>query len=285
MPTFDTPQPISVTVNLGFVVGNVRLVAGTRTDTTVDVRPVDPSSKADRKVAEQTRVEYADGKLLVRGPRLGTLFTRSGAVDLTIELPEGSHLDGETGMGEVRLEGRLGECRFKNGYGDIQLDRAGPVRLNSGSGAVIADHVEGGEVTAGNGSVRIRRIDGPATVKNSNGDSWIGEAGGDLRLRAANGSITVDRAHADVTARTANGGIHVSEVIRGTVVLETAAGVVGIGIRAGTAAWLDLDTTFGRVHNELASSPAPDTTDDTVRVRASTSVGDITVRRSVTSKT
>ncbi|MEV0394234.1 DUF4097 family beta strand repeat-containing protein [Polymorphospora rubra] len=281
MPTFDTPQPISVTLNLGFVVGNVRVTADDRTETTVDVRPVDPDSKADRKVAEQTRIEYADGKLLVRAPRLGQLFTRSGGVDVTVALPAGSRVEGETAMGEVRLDGRLGECRFKNGFGEIRVDRAGPVRLNSGSGAVLVDRIDGGaEVSASNGDIRIQMIDGPATVKNSNGDSWIGEVTGDVRLNAGNGSVTVDRAHADVTAKAANGSIRVGEVVRGTVTLETALGALEVGIREGSAAWLDLDTTAGRVRNELTPSAAPGNSDETVKVRAVTSVGDIVVRRS-----
>ena len=37
MPTFDTPEPISVTVELS--VGDHRIVAGDRTDNVVEVRP------------------------------------------------------------------------------------------------------------------------------------------------------------------------------------------------------------------------------------------------------
>src|SRR6266511_4418567 len=163
MPTFDTPQPVSARLSLGFVVANV------------DVQPMDASSKADVKVAEQTRIEYADGRLEVRAPKLSTLFGRTGSVDVTITLPSGSRLQGETGMGELLCEGRLGECRFKTGYGEIRLDQAGAVNLRSASGDVTVDHADGGaEITASNGAVNIRRIDGPATVKNSNGATWIG---------------------------------------------------------------------------------------------------------------
>jgi DUF4097 and DUF4098 domain-containing protein YvlB len=281
MPTFDTPQPISATLSLGFVVGNVRVRASDRTDTTVDVRPIDSSSKADLKVAEQTRIEYADGRLVVNAPKLRSLFGRTGGIDVTIELPSGSRLQGETAMGELRCDGRLGECRFKTAYGEIRLDQAGVVNLKSASGDVTVDHADGGaEVTASNGAVRIRRIDGPATVKNSNGDSWIGEVTGDLRLNAANGGITVDQAHAGVTAKTANGSVRIGEVTRGAVTLETAAGTLEVGIRAGTAAWLDLNTVSGRVRNELAASAGPDNAEETVEVRARTYVGDIIIRRS-----
>ncbi|GAB3144768.1 DUF4097 family beta strand repeat-containing protein [Micromonospora sonneratiae] len=281
MPTFDTPKPISVTLSFGLVGANVRLDVSDRTDTTVDVRPNDASSKADRKIAEQTRIEYADGELSIRGPKLGSLFSRTGGIDVTIAAPAGSRVQGETGMGEFRCAGRLGECRFKSGYGDIRLDRADTATLKSGSGDIVVDHVTGGaEVTASNGAIRVRRIDGPATVKNSNGASWIGEAGGEVRLNAANGEIVVDRAHAGVTAKTANGSVRIGEVARGAVTLETAAGNLEVGIRAGTAAWLDLKTVAGHVRNELDVSAGPEGADETVEVRANTYVGDIIIRRS-----
>jgi Putative adhesin len=281
MPTFDTPDPISVRLSLGFVVANVRVTAGDRTDTTVEVRPMDAFSKPDLKIAEQTRIEYADGRLVVRAPRLAPLFSRSGgSIDVTVELPSGSRLQGETGMGDFLSEGRLGECQFKTGYGQIRLDRADTVNLNSGSGDVTVDHADGrAEITTGNGALNIGRIDGPATVKNSNGATWIGEVTGDLRLNASNGGVTVDRAHAGVTAKTANGSVRIGEVTRGAVTLETAAGSIEAGISAGTAAWLDLKTLAGRVRNELAAAAGPDNTEETVEVRARTHVGDIIVRR------
>src|SRR6266545_3797636 len=250
MPTFDTPQPVSARLSLGFVVANVRVTASDRTDTTVDVQPMDASSKADVKVAEQTRIEYADGRLEVRAPKLSTLFGRTGSVDVTIALPSGSRLQGETGMGELLCEGRLGECRFKTGYGEIRLDQAGAVNLRSASGDVTVDHADGGaEVT------------------------------GELRVNGANGGVTVDRAHAGVTAKTANGSVRIGEVTSGAVTLETAAGSLEVGIHTGTAAWLDLNTVAGRIRNELAAAAGPDNSEETVEVRARTYVGDIIVRR------
>lgn len=64
MPTFDTPEPISVTLELG--VGDIRIVAGERTDTVVEVRPSDAARTSDVTAAQQTRVEYAGGRLLRR---------------------------------------------------------------------------------------------------------------------------------------------------------------------------------------------------------------------------
>src|SRR5262245_5953072 len=67
MPTFDTPGPISAVLDL--VVGDARITASDRDDTVVEIRPSDPSHEQDVRAAEQTRVEYSAGRLVVRAPR------------------------------------------------------------------------------------------------------------------------------------------------------------------------------------------------------------------------
>ena len=196
MPSFETPQPISIRVELG--VGRIRVVAGDRTDTVVDVRPSDPSRKADVAAAEQTRVELSGGRLVIRAPRGWRQYTPFGdreSIDVEVAVPSGSDLEGDVGMATLSCLGRLGECRFKTGAGQIQLDEAGPLHLKTGAGDITVDHGSGlAEVTTGTGAVRLTRIDGPAVVKNSNGDTWIGEVGGDLRINVANGKIAVEQA-------------------------------------------------------------------------------------------
>ena len=98
--------------------------------------------------------------------------------------------------------------------------------------------------------------------------------------RAANGDIAVDRARATVAAKSANGAIRLGAVQRGPVVAETAMGAVEIGIADGRAAWLDLDTRYGHLHNALETAGPPAAGEETVEVRARTSYGDITIRRS-----
>jgi DUF4097 and DUF4098 domain-containing protein YvlB len=127
--------------------------------------------------------------------------------------------------------------------------------------------------------VRAGEIDGSAVIKNAGGDSRIGEVGGDLRVKAANGDIDVERSHGSVVAKTANGHIRVGSIHRGTLVAETATGHVEVGIADGVAAWLDLDTKYGHVHNGLDATDGPAAADEQVEVRARTGFGDITIRR------
>jgi DUF4097 and DUF4098 domain-containing protein YvlB len=99
-------------------------------------------------------------------------------------------------------------------------------------------------------------------------------------VKSANGDITVARAHADVAVKTANGSIRIGEVTRGSVVLETGSGGLEVGIGQGTVAFVDARTRFGRVHNALETTSAPESSQETVEIRARTSFGDIAIQRS-----
>jgi hypothetical protein len=280
MPTFDTPNPITATVNL--VAGDVRISAGDRSITSVTVEPADATNDEDRKAAEQTRVEYSDGELLVRAPRVRSWRARStgGSIELSIELPGGSNVHGDASLADFACEGALGECKLKTGIGHIRVEHAGALRLKTGIGDISVDRATGhAELTAGSGELRMRELDSTAVVKNSNGDTWVGVAGGDLRVSAANGDIGVDVARASVVAKSASGNVRLGEAVRSSVVLESKLGDLEVGIPEGTAAWLDVRTVAGRVHNALEATEAPDSKAETVEVRGRTTAGDVVIRR------
>lgn len=283
MPTFDTPEPIAVDLEIG--VGDVRIIASDRADTVVDVRPSNPARKGDVTAAEDTRVECVGGRLLVRAPRGWKQWApwRGGeSIDVRIALPAGSQVKGDAAIAALHASGRLGECQYRTSLGDIRLDEAGPLQLKTGGGDITVERATHRvDVTVGFGTARIDSIDGTAVIKNSNGDTWIGEITGDLQINAANGRIWVDQAEASVAAKTANGDVRVGDVIRGSILAQSGRGRIEIGVRAGVAAWLDLDTRYGNVHSDLDSAPGPEPGEDTVEVRARTSYGDISIRRLV----
>ncbi|MGC4854057.1 DUF4097 family beta strand repeat-containing protein [Micromonospora sp. DT4] len=279
MPVFDTPEPISVQVELP--IGDAWIAATDRTDTVVQVRPRDPSSKSDVSAAEQTTVEFAAGQLRIRVPkswrRYG--FGSGPSVDVLIEVPSGTRLHAEAAWAAFRGEGRLGECRIKTGS-TIRLEETGSLEIDSSHGEVAVERVTGSaRVKASSGKVRLGAVDGTAEIKNSSGDCWIGRGGGDVRINTAYGDITVDAPTASVVARTAYGNVRLGEVVRGSIESQTSYGAIEVGVRRGTAAWLDVSSRHGRVHNALETTDGPAETDETVEIRANTSYGDITIRR------
>jgi DUF4097 and DUF4098 domain-containing protein YvlB len=281
MPNYETPEPISVTLELGFA--DVRIAASERTDTVVEVRPSDEADESDVKAAQQVRVDYTSGMLRVTGPKARAFnFSRkTRSVDVTIDLPSGSRVSADMQAGDIRCAGKLGECRLKTSAGNVWLERTGPLRLDTSAGHVTAESITGNaEISTGSGKIQIGEVEGTAVVKNSNGDTTIDAVTGDVRVRAANGDIRVERAGAGVDAKTSNGSIRVGEVVHGSVVLGTAMGDLDIGIAEGTAAWLEVNTGFGHVRNQLDNATRPKEADQTVEVRGRTSYGDITIRRS-----
>ncbi|WP_326554849.1 DUF4097 family beta strand repeat-containing protein [Micromonospora sp. NBC_01813] len=200
---------------------------------------------------------------------------------MSIELPSGSEVSGELQVGDIRCVGRLGQGRLKTAAGNVWLDRTGPLRLHTGFGDLTVAGVAGdAEISTSSGRIQIGAVDGAVEIKNSNGDIALEAVTGDVRVRSANGTIDIGRAGAGVDAKTSNGGIRVGEVVRGSITLGTAMGDLDLGIAEGTAAWLDVNTSFGQVRNELDDTTGPDDSDLTVEIRGRTSCGDITIRRS-----
>ncbi|GHH87600.1 hypothetical protein GCM10018793_63970 [Streptomyces sulfonofaciens] len=278
MPSFDTPEPISATAHV--YAGSIRFTAGDRPDTVVEVRPRDPERDQDVRSADQTEVTCASGVLTVRTPKHRGLVGRTGTVDVTVELPAGSRVDMTGAWAQVLGEGRLGEVRVKTSSGDVRLDTTGPLRLTASHGSITVERVEGAaEITTSSGSLRVGTLDGPAVLKNSHGTTTVGVATGDLRVSGANGDISVERAEASVAATTAHGTLRIAEVATGSVQLETSYGAIEVGIREGTAAWLDVSSGHGQVRNTLTATETPQKTEETVEVRARTRYGNIDVRR------
>jgi hypothetical protein len=283
---FDTPSPIAVVLDL--YVADVQIVASDRTDTTAEVRPSDPGKAADIKAAESTRVEYDDAtrtlSVITKKPRnrFVNFSKRPESVDIVIELPVGSAVRGEAGAGDYRAEGALGAVALKTDLGAIRLAETGALNIRTTLGEIAVEDASGSaQVHSGSGEIRIGSVDGTADISTGNGTIRIGVITGAANVKVSNGAVSVDRALADITAANSNGEVRIGEVVRGKVNATSKNGRVDVGIRQGSAAWLELNTTAGRVYNELASSEAPEAGEqvDQVEVHASTKLGDVVVRR------
>ena len=283
MYTYETPEPISVTVELS--TGNVRIVATDRADTIVDVRPGDESRKADKGAAAQARVEFADGQLLVKAPPprgLGNYVSvgRGDSIDVTIELPAGSKIQGSGTRAVFRSQGRLGDCGFQNVFGTVELDQTGSLDLQTVGGDILVEEATGHvKVSSVSGQVRVHRVHGTVEIGSASGDLSVGEASGDLLLNTGKGRISVEAAHASLRAQTGMGNIRVGEIVRGSVELGTGTGGIEVGVRNGTAAWVDASSRMGTVQNMLDAHDDPSRFDETVELRVR-GFRDVVIRRS-----
>ncbi|OBF36763.1 hypothetical protein A5724_12960 [Mycobacterium sp. ACS1612] len=260
MPKFDTPQPITATVEIS--AGSVHLVASERADTVVEVRPRDESCSHDVRAAEQVRVDFANGALLVSSRR-GFSFPRRGAVVVDIALPSGSRFNAAAASADVTADGGYADCKFASASGDVEVGSVlGNLKVDSASGGVTAAIVAGS-----------------ASVSTASGDAVIGSLDGDMKFRAASGSVVVRRLRGQLSTRTASGDVNVAHAVSGGVSAQTASGDVVVGIAEGTAAKLDVHTRSGEVRNSLTQSDGPAEGDETLIVHAQTASGDVVVQR------
>ncbi|MEV2225748.1 hypothetical protein AB0E01_38660 [Nocardia vinacea] len=160
MTTFQTPEPIAVTVEV--LSGNVTVIASDRTDTIVEVRPADASKKGDVRAAEQTEVDFVAGTLTVKTPKDWRTYTPFGgnpSIEVTIEVPTGSRLEGTAGVGRLLGTGELGQCDLEIAAGDIIIERPrgsvtakaakGDIRIGEASRGVLRLETSMGELEVG----------------------------------------------------------------------------------------------------------------------------------------
>ncbi|GGU32518.1 DUF4097 family beta strand repeat-containing protein [Streptomyces lavendofoliae] len=214
MQTFATPAPVSVVLDIP--AGRIQFIAADRTDTTVDTRPADASRSRDVKAAEEIQVAYGDGVLRIESPAAkNQLFGPSGSVEVTVQLPAGSRIEGKAAGAEFRGVGRLGDVTFESALGSVKLDEAASARL-----------------TLQSGDVSVGRLGGPAEISTQKGDLRITEAvRGTVTLRTQHGGISVGAARgasASLDAGTTCGRVHNA--------LRNADGAAaGLSIHATTA--------------------------------------------------
>ncbi|WP_421733916.1 DUF4097 family beta strand repeat-containing protein [Cellulomonas sp.] len=277
MPTYTTPTPIDVAINLP--VGAIEIVAGDRADTVVTVTGTNPAKAVDRRGAEETKVDFDGQRLTITGPkpRLSWIGPTE-SVDVRVELPAGSRLTAEGSMGGVRTAGRLGATRIKASMGPVDLDATGDLWLRAGHGNVTIGTADGSaEITADHGQIRLATVTGDAILKASHGSIHVGESGGDLEAKLSYGDLEVTTALGSVTAKTAYGAISLHEVSTGSIRVESGYGQVTVGVRPGVPAWLDLSSRDGHVRNRLDGDRAPAESEQSVAIRARTRSGAITV--------
>jgi len=174
MQKFDTPAPVSALLSIA--AGRVQVIAADRADTTVEVLPANPAKGRDLKAAEQTTVEFADGILRIHTAEpQNQYFGPSGSLEVTVQVPAGSHVEARTASCELRGVGRLGDVAFEGAYREIKIDEAASIRL-----------------TAVDGDVQVGRLGGPAQISTARGSIRIAEATrGAVVLHTQMGDISV----------------------------------------------------------------------------------------------
>ncbi|EPD66739.1 DUF4097 family beta strand repeat-containing protein [Streptomyces sp. HGB0020] len=196
MHRFDTPAPITAVLDIP--AGRVQFIAADRADTTVEVLP-----------AQKATVGYADGvlRVVVAEPE-NRLLGPSGSVEVTVQLPAGSRVEGRSAGSELRGVGRLGDVVFDGAYRRIKIDEAASVRLGAVDGAVEVGRLGGpAEITTARGDIRITEaVRGTVVLSTRHGDISVGAAAG------VSAALDADTGHGRVSNALKNDGTAVLDI-------------------------------------------------------------------------
>jgi hypothetical protein len=279
MPTFPAPAPVPVVVDVPF--GNLYVVASARDDVVVTVTPADPAKSGSVRAADETRVSRDGDAVSIVYPNSWKQYVlpfASGGAKVTIEVPAGSDLRGKAGS--LYAEGRLGAVDLTLNGGNARLDDVDRLDIKVSAGSLTVGRVAGpADVVVSAGGLRVRELAGESTVKAPNGTTEIGQTTAGLQVNGAHSEIAIDRSLGETVVKCAHGNIRVERAVSGSVTAASSYGSIEVGIPEGTAAWLDAGSQHGEVRNLLEDATGPDENDLTVEVRASTSYGDVVVRR------
>ena len=279
MTVFAVTEPREVRVEIQ--VGRVDLIATDRGDIVVTVSPSNPSRSGDRSAAERVRIDRIGGTVRIIGPFRLNLFGSSDSVDVGVEVPVATSATVDVKYGSVSASGYLDGCRLNVPYGDITVERANRLDLSVGHGEVRVAHVAGdAEVQLKSGSARLGHINGGLRLNGSNASVLVESVGASADVSTSSGAVEIGPTGGNLTVRSAYGVVRLAELARGSARIEASYGRVDIGVRRGTAVWLDAVSQHGVVRTDLTAGTGPAEDDETLELYVRSGYGDIAVHRS-----
>ena len=247
----------------------------------VEIVPSDgPQTTATLEVdgsgAEEIVFKVSDGELIVDGPRTNR---RGPAITVRIATPATLDVRIKTGSGDISSRMPLGESRLATGSGDIQLTAVeGILGATTGSGDIRVEHAAKAlSATTGSGAIDIASAAAALGLSTGSGDVRVGDVTGPTTIKVGSGDITVERIRDHSVATSGSGDVRVELADGPSLRAETARGDVHIGVPDGVPTYLDLKTVTGHIECDLEPSERPADGERTLRLRARTVSGDITV--------
>jgi hypothetical protein len=174
---------------------------------------------------------------------------RSGDLDVTLTVPEGSSIDVISGSGDTVTRGALADIDVTTGSGDVKVgDTVNSLDVKTGSGDVVAGQV----------------------IEN-------------LECRCASGDVRCEGAAASTSVHTASGDVALTAVRAGDISVRAVSGDIRINVKPGMI--IDVDGTT--VSGDLGSSIPLDASggddsgdeDETVAIHVTTVSGDVRISR------
>ncbi len=136
---------------------------------------------------------HQNGNDIIIGDRQTHELFRNISIDYEITLPRNTTLSAFSGSGDIETQDVAQNLRAETGSGSVRLRGVhGPASLRSGSGDIELDQVSQGDVKAetGSGSIRLHGVNGGLQAQSGSGDIEVdGRISNDWRLQTGSGSV------------------------------------------------------------------------------------------------
>ncbi|GAA6525327.1 DUF4097 family beta strand repeat-containing protein [Intrasporangium sp. DVR] len=274
---FETTGPINLKVEQ--LVGDVTLTATDDPTTTVRLKP---HGRTGEELARRFTVEARGNDVVVLAPKkesfIGLPFNAS--VDVEIDLPASSTVDVRTASGDIQGSGLLADVHAATGAGDIALHELAAADLKSGSGDIAVQVARNGiRAKTGSGDVVVGQSGGRVDLVSGSGDVHVRRADAEVKAKTGSGDVVVKASVADLDLMTGTGDVVLGGIHGGAVKVRTGTGDVSMGVAAGVAAYLDLNTVTGDVDVDLDETDGPGDAEAQTSLAVQSGSGDIHVKR------
>lgn len=206
-------------------------------------------------------VEQRGNSILVSSDKDASWLSR-GSASVVIETPEGSNAMVAVASASVNIDAAMGKVEIKSASGDMAIESAENLRVNSASGDLVVGSVDWGlRFTSASGDVRV-----------------TDHVGGSVEMSTASGDVYIERTDASIDVKSASGDVLIRSFEGRSANFKSMSGDMDLGIPARTSVDLDVTLLSGRMR---LPDPEPRTepAERQMSIRAKAVSGDFTIKR------
>jgi DUF4097 and DUF4098 domain-containing protein YvlB len=274
---FDSSQPLRAQVDCGSI--RVASTTGTTAQVVARLRAFGSDKEDAEKRLAQMSLDLGQNSVAAHEQREHSLkffeFGGGEEIDLEITLPAGSHLDVQSGSGDVHVQGAFGDTRASSDYGDVEASGIrGALVMKSSSGEIKASEVQGGTVSVDTsyGDIALRLIKtsrleahtSSGTIEASEieaesvrlasdyGDIGVRGLKGDLDTKTSSGKVSITEASGACRAHSDYGDVAASGIFRNLSLTSSSGAVRGTAGPGSTLTdgW-EITSDYGDVRLQL----------------------------------
>jgi DUF4097 and DUF4098 domain-containing protein YvlB len=266
--------------------GLVTVTAGPGAETTVRLEALTPGAEelVERATVE-CRASGGQHLVTVKVPKQGVRLLRRHAVEVRVDLPEGSDVAAIVASADVDVTGAIGNGEFTTASGDVSTDDvAADFVARSASGNFTVGAV-GGDLKAqtASGDVRCSSVAGRTVFTTVSGDLEVGAAAKAVEVKATSGDVRLGEVAQGARVVNVSGNVRVLVLDEGSLHVRSVSGNVLVGVATGVDLHVDVETVSGEITSDIAlgHEPGPQHGDTRVDVRVRSVSGDVAIERAL----